>query len=124
MEVTKWDFPPNEKIDKFTIIKDKNLALEKMLYKETLAVIALKEKYGFYLNRIIYEHERMKKMNSVFHVRYINNILEKFQKIGKSLLSGFEDNYKIMTTPKNERSNVKRVGNKPRKLRKRKIWRK
>lgn len=108
MEVTKWDFPPNEKIDKFTIIKDKNLALEKMLYKETLAVIALKEKYGFYLNRIIYEHERMKKMNSVFHVRYINNILEKFQKIGKSLLSGFEDNYKIMTTPKNERSNVKK----------------
>lgn len=108
VEVSKWDFPPNEQIDRFTIIKDKNLALEKMLYKETLSVISMKEKYGFYLNRIIYEHERMKKMNSVFHVRYINNILEKFQKIATSLLTGFEDNYKIMTTPKNERANVKK----------------
>lgn len=108
VEVTKWDFPPNEKIDKFTIIKDKNLALEKMLYKETLSVISLKEKYGFYLNRIIYENERMKKMNSVFHVRYINNILEKFQKIASSLLIGFEDNYKIMTAPKGERANAKK----------------
>ena len=109
VEVTKWDFPPNEQIDKFTIIKDKNLALEKMLYKETLGVIAIKEKYGFYLNKVLYEHERMKKMNSVFHVRYINNILEKFQKIASSLLTGFEDNYKIMTTPKNERANVKKI---------------
>ena len=33
-EFTKWDFDPKENIDRNTISIDKNLALEKMLYKE------------------------------------------------------------------------------------------
>jgi len=106
-EVAKWDLDPKENIDKSTITSNKNLALEKMLYKDTASVNNQKEKYGFYLNRIIAEHQRMKKINSVFHLRYAKNILEKFQNATSTLLRGIEQNYNILKTPKDERKKLK-----------------
>ena len=78
-----------------------------MLYKDTKSVNNQKEKYGFYLNRVISEHQRMKKLNSVFHLRYAKNTLEKFQKATSTLLSGIEQNYSILNTPKDERKKLK-----------------
>ena len=106
-EVAKWDLDPKEKIDKTTISSNKNLALEKMLYKDTASVNNQKEKYGFYLNKIISEHQRMKKINAVFHLRYAKNILEKLQKVISTQLSGIEQNYNILKTPKDERKKLK-----------------
>ena len=106
-EVAKWDFDPKEIIDKTTIASNKNLALEKMLYKDTKSVNNQKEKYGFYLNRVISENQRLKKLNSVFHLRYAKNTLEKFQKATSTLLSGIEQNYSILNTPKDERKKLK-----------------
>ena len=78
-----------------------------MLYKDTASVNNQKEKYGFYLNKIISEHQRMKKINAVFHLRYAKNILEKLQKVISTQLSGIEQNYNILKTPKDERKKLK-----------------
>jgi len=111
-EIAKWDFDPKENIDKTTISINRSLALEKMLYKDTASVNNQKEMYGFYLNKVISEHQRMKKINAVFHLRYAKNILEKFQKATSTLLSGVEQNYNILNTPKDERKKLKEVQNK------------
>ena len=75
-EIYKMDFDPKEKIDKNIIINNKNLTLEKMLYKETSQVNNQKIIYGFYLNRIIQEHNRMKIINSEYHYNICLKILE------------------------------------------------
>ena len=76
-EVTKWDLDPKDtSIDKNTIATNKNLALEKMLYKETLQVNYQKVCYGFYLNRIIKEHDRMNLNYSSHHHKHCVNIFE------------------------------------------------
>ena len=75
-EVNKWEIDPKDNVDKTTIASNKSLALEKMLYKDTLQVNYQKIIYGFYLNRIIEEHERMKKINSNLHYNYSMNIFD------------------------------------------------
>ena len=44
---------PGDTTDKAAIIQNKDLAIEKMLPKDTSTVKMLKLNYGFYLNRII-----------------------------------------------------------------------
>jgi len=75
-EVNKWEIDPKDNVDKTTIASNKSLSLEKMLYKDTLQVNYQKIIYGFYLNRIIEEHERMKKINSNLHYNYSMNIFD------------------------------------------------
>ena len=76
-EITKWEFDPNEVIDKTILLKDKNYAMEKMFYKDTLEVIRQKEIYGFFLNSIISENERMKKVIGEEHIKLITTVIEK-----------------------------------------------
>ena len=57
----------NEKID----INDKKSILKYMLPKDTINCIRNKMIYGFYLNELIKEYEKMRKINSYFHKRKI-----------------------------------------------------
>ena len=92
-DIGKWDLGPNKNLDITveTLLKDKNVALPKMLYKETNNVIYNKQIYGYYLNRIISEYMRIRKMNTS---NQTNNILEntKMQtKIISELLKNITD---------------------------------
>jgi len=57
----------NENID----INDKKTLLKYMLPKDTINCIKNKMIYGFYLNELIKEYEKMRKINSYFHKRKI-----------------------------------------------------
>ena len=57
----------NENID----INDKKTLLKYMLPKDTINCIRNKMIYGFYLNELIKEYEKMRKINSYFHKRKI-----------------------------------------------------
>ena len=57
----------NEKID----MNDKKTLLKYMLPQETINCIKIKMMYGFYLNELIKEYEKMRKINSYFHKRKI-----------------------------------------------------
>ena len=59
----KWDLAPEKDFNP-ALLKDKNIALPKMLYKETNNVINLKQLYGYYLNRLLNEYVRLRKLNS------------------------------------------------------------
>ena len=59
----KWDLNPNKYISFDAILKDKNIALQNMLFKETNNVIDIKNIYGYYLNRILTEYLRIRKLN-------------------------------------------------------------
>jgi len=101
-EVTKWDFDPKENVDKSTIASDKGLALEKMLYKETLQVNYQKVVYGFYLNRILSEHDRMKIINSNLHYKNSMNIFEMMTNKTTEFITSLADNTAELT--KNEKN--------------------
>ena len=57
----------NENID----INDKKTLLKYMLPQDTINCIKNKMIYGFYLNELIKEYEKMRKINSYFHKRKI-----------------------------------------------------
>ena len=57
----------NKKID----INDKKTLLKYMLPQDTIKCIRNKMIYGFYLNELIKEYEKMRKINSYFHKRKI-----------------------------------------------------
>ena len=71
-DVSKWDLGPNKNISIVNLLKDKNLALPKMLCTETNAVINMKQLYGYYLNRANKEFERLRQMTAFGHRQNIN----------------------------------------------------
>ena len=109
-EFFKWDLDPKENIDRNIISTNKNLALEKMLYKETEQVNNQKVIYGFYLNRIITEHERMKIINTNKHYLMTMNIFEIMTNNTSDFMASLADNTSFMA--KNEINKEKIVENK------------
>ena len=70
-DISKWELS-EEKIELNKLMKDKILAYNKMLPQETKNCIKNKMIYGFYLNDIINEYEKMRKLNSYLHKRKIS----------------------------------------------------
>ena len=93
----KWELDPKEKIDKKELIANKTLALEKMLYKETANVNNQKQLYGFYLNRIIVEYERMRNVNAERHLKKTLNIFQRFAEITTDFVASLTDSSDILT---------------------------
>ena len=62
-DVSKWELGPYKNLNLVTLLKDKNFSLPKMLYNETNALNNIKKIYGYYLNRVITESERIKKFD-------------------------------------------------------------
>ena len=62
-EVASWQLDINDKNNVNSFYSDRLASYKKICFKETNSVIALKEKYGYHLNKIISEYQRMKKIN-------------------------------------------------------------
>ncbi len=104
-DTNKWELDLNDKDNASKLLQDKNSALMKIIPKETNNVIGLKKVYGYYLNRIVNEYERIKLINTSFHPKNIVNACEKlteiyadFQKGSSEIISFFNSNNSI---PKN-----------------------
>jgi hypothetical protein len=72
-DVSKWDLGPNKNISIVTLLKDKNIALPRMLCNETSVVINLKQLYGYYLNSATKEFERIRKLIAFGHRQNISD---------------------------------------------------
>ena len=90
-EINKWDLDPNDRDRANNLIQDKSTALMKMIPKETNNVINLKKIYGYYLNRIIDEYERLKSINSLLHKKNLVNACEKLTEIYGDFQKGTTD---------------------------------
>ena len=76
-DISKWDLGPNKDMNIVTLLKDKNVALPKMLCTETREVINMKQIYGYYLNSATKEFERIRTLISFDH-KY--NVIENAKK--------------------------------------------
>ena len=83
---TRWELDPHDKIEMTKIANNKKEAILLMCKKETQNVIGLKEFYGFILNRVISEYERMRKLNSNVNKDVLYKNLKKLTDINGEFL--------------------------------------
>ena len=105
-DVSKWELGPNKDINIVNLLKDKNIALPKILYNETIAVNNMKQLYGYYLNRAINEFERIKVLNGF---GYKQNVMDN-AKIGITILSELFKNISdiAVSSPKYDIKNIQK----------------
>ena len=90
-DVSKWDLGPNKNISIVSLLKDKNVALPKMLYSETKVVNNMKQMYGYYLNRATGEFERIRKLIGLGHKQNISENSNKQIAIISELFKNISD---------------------------------
>jgi hypothetical protein len=83
-DMSTWGMNSMDMENKSVLLNNKELAFSKMLPKETKRVDGLKNNYGFYLNSIIKEFERIKDLNNGRHKLWIKNFI-------KDLIESFTD---------------------------------
>ena len=64
---TKWELDPNEKAKANILAQDKLSALFKMCAEDTDRCIQRKIYYGYHLNQLIEDYERMRDFNGIMH---------------------------------------------------------
>ena len=72
-DISTWGLTSLDMENKSQLLTNKNLAYSKMLPRDTKKVDELRQKYGFYLNSIISEFERIRELNSKRHKNNISN---------------------------------------------------
>ena len=81
-DITTWGLSSFDMDDKNKLLNNKELAFAKMLPRDTKKVDILRKNYGFYLNSIIWEFERIKDLNNKRHkswiTKFIKNLIEAF----------------------------------------------
>lgn len=102
-DIDNWEIEEDEQNNNINIMDDKDYAFSKMLPKETMAVNNLKIKYGFYLNKIIDEYERISILNGNRNWVFIKSYFDKSTNIMNDLKVGFTDllSYYTNNTDKN-----------------------
>ena len=83
-DISTWGLNSFDMENKTELLTNKELAFSKMLPKETKKVVGLKNNYGFYLNSIIQEFERIRDLNNDRHKLWITTFI-------KSLIESFTD---------------------------------
>ena len=83
---TRWELDPHDKIEMSKIANNKKAAILLICKKETQNVIGLKEFYGFLLNRIISEYERIRRLNSIVNKDVLYKNLKKLTDINGEFL--------------------------------------
>ena len=81
-DISTWGLSAEDMENKLQFLTNKNLAFSKMLPRDTKKVDELRQNYGFYLNSIISEFERIRELNSK---RHKNNIINFVKNITESL---------------------------------------
>ena len=86
-DITRWELDPQEKASAKTLAGDKLSALFKMCAKDTDRCIQRKVYYGYYLNQIIEEYERLRnfygklhKENQINFCKVLTEIISEFNK--------------------------------------------
>ena len=81
-DITNWGISTVDMEYKNELMNNKELAFEKMLPRDTKKVDVIKKNYGFYLNSIISEFERIKDLNNKRHkmwiTKFIKNLIESY----------------------------------------------
>ena len=75
-DISTWGLSANDMENKLQLLTNKNLAFSKMLPRDTKKVDELRQNYGFYLNSVISEFERIRELNSKRHKNNINNFIK------------------------------------------------
>ncbi len=86
-DVSKWELDPQEKTSSISLIHDKFSALFKMCYKDTDRCVQRKIYYGYYLNQLIEEHERITNFNGK---NYKDNLMKFCQNLSE-IISEFHN---------------------------------
>ena len=85
-DVSKWGIE-NDKDENLQMnIQDKDYCISRMLPKETEMVLDMKKWYGFYLQSVIGEYERLKELNESKHTKRILS----FSKMNIEILTGLQ----------------------------------
>ena len=79
-----------------------------MLYNETNRLNNQKQLYGFYLNRVISEYERMKEINAQRHSKAVLKIFEKQKEVTNDFIISLSDNSTYLTISRKEAKNRKK----------------
>ena len=104
-EVEKWEIDPQEKTNKISLVQDKLSALFKMCSKDTKRIVQRKIYYGYYLNQLLEENERIKsyytglhKENQMNFCQNLTDIMNDFRKQLYDIMTGLtkEDNTNII----------------------------
>ena len=103
---SKWDLDPKEKLDKNELLKNRSLALEKILYKDTISVNNQKQLYGFYLNRIIDEYERMRNVNGERNLKTTIDLFKRLTSISNDFITNLTESSEILS--KKDGQNIKK----------------
>ena len=64
-DINGWQLDINDKNNINDFYSDRIASYKKMCFKETNNVIAMKEKYGYHLNKIIKEYQRLRNINTI-----------------------------------------------------------
>ena len=79
-----------------------------MLYNETNGVNNQKQLYGFYLNRVISEYERMKEINAEKHLATVLKIFEKQTDATTDFITSLADNSTDLTISRKDAKKLKK----------------
>ena len=80
-DTANWQLDIGDRNNLVSFYTDKSASVKKICFKETNNMIKLKEKYGFYLNRMISEYERNRHINATENKKKIIEFCKKQQKI-------------------------------------------
>ena len=64
-DVSSWQLDEKDKKNLNEFFSDRLASYKKICFKETTNVIKLKEKYGYHLNKIIFEYQRLRNINTI-----------------------------------------------------------
>jgi sorting nexin-7/30/sorting nexin-8 len=76
-DISYWGLGMVDLESKNELLTNKNLAFEKMLPRDTKKVDELRNNYGFYLNSMISEFERIKDLNDQRHKSWVTTFIKK-----------------------------------------------
>ena len=89
-DISNWGLNSFDMELKSQLLTNKNLAFSKMLPNETKKVDELRHNYGFYLNSLISEFERIRELNGKRHknhvINFIKNITETLNDFSTTLV--------------------------------------
>ena len=93
-DTSSWQLDVNDRNNLNSFSKDRVASYKKICFKETNNVIKYKEKYGYYLNRLIGEYVRMKNINAYENKEKVKQFSKKegqiaseyFKKMGEILI--------------------------------------
>ena len=114
-DISNWGLSSFDLEMKSQLLTNKNLAFSKMLPKDTKKVDDLKHYYGFYLNSIISEFERIRELNGKRHknrvTNFIKEITESLNDLSINLADRLSDYNEIKEENNIEENNTQEANN-------------